>query len=178
MQLRRNNHHDSVLLGSDVVLATPDVQRLALSMVPGVASWRHTPETCVVLATDGVWDVVSNTEAARFISSRAGRQLPSQQQPSLAEIAGELLDHCFSPRTGGAHRGQDSPLGSTDNMTCAIVQFAEGCVPVPTGSGSVNYALLQPHRPGESRSSTAAPSPVRTSPQLLHRHHTPRRPIT
>ena len=58
----------------------------------------------VVLACDGVWDVMSNEEVAAFVCQRAGTT------DRLDATAAELLDNCLE-------------RGSADNMTIYIVKL-------------------------------------------------------
>jgi len=67
----------------------------------------------IVLACDGIWDVMSNQEVVDFVRARIAQKLPPEQ------ISEELLDHCLAP---------DSQLGGLgcDNMTAIIVCLLQG----------------------------------------------------
>ena len=102
---------------AQIITAEPDV--LTRTLVPG--------DEFMVLACDGVWDVMSNDEVVQFVRERiaAGAPLPA--------IAEQLMDACLAQdpkQTGG--------IGG-DNMTCLVVQFPErsgGPAPAEfTGSG-------------------------------------------
>lgn len=67
----------------------------------------------MVLACDGIWDCVSNQEAATFIRKEVAKNVP------LKEICEKLMDHCLSDGTGGAGVG-------CDNMTVEIIAFLNG----------------------------------------------------
>lgn len=70
----------------------------------------------IVLACDGVWDVMTNQDVCDFVRPRL------QQQMDVKEIGVQLLDHCITEdpqKTGG--------LG-TDNMTALIVKLKESTV--------------------------------------------------
>lgn len=64
---------------------------------------RDSSARFVVLACDGVWDVMTNEEVATFVLERASRT-------TLENIAAQLLDECL-------HRQ------STDNMSVYIIQL-------------------------------------------------------
>jgi len=71
-----------------------------------------TPEDeFVILACDGIWDVMTNQEAVDFVRERLLKKM------ELGQIAQEVLDHCITEdpaKTNG--------LG-TDNMTVLIVKL-------------------------------------------------------
>lgn len=62
----------------------------------------------VVVACDGIWDVMSNQEVVDFVRKRLANRSPPEQ------ICEELLDHCLAP---------DCQMGGIgcDNMTAIIV---------------------------------------------------------
>lgn len=67
----------------------------------------------LVLACDGIWDVLSNQEVVNFVR----RRIAQKMQPE--EICEELLDHCLAPDC------QFGGLGC-DNMTVILVCFLQG----------------------------------------------------
>jgi protein phosphatase 1G len=82
-----------------IVTCCPDVKQVDLG-----------PEDeFLVLACDGIWDVMTSQEVVDFVSQR----LPSAK--SLSPLCGEILDHCLSPST----RQQEG----CDNMSIIIVQL-------------------------------------------------------
>lgn len=85
-----------------VVSAEPDVQ-----VVP-----RQPGDEFLVIACDGVWDVMSSQDAVDFIRER----LASSPGIPLSEVAEDLLDHSLA-------------IGSTDNMTVVLVSFEEPPAP-------------------------------------------------
>lgn len=85
-----------------VLIAVPDV--LEVSMLKG-------QEKYLIIACDGVWDVLTNEECARFIDSK---MVELKNDIGLACEA--LLDRCCAPTAPG--------LG-TDNMTVVVVQFKD-----------------------------------------------------
>jgi len=98
---------NSVLPPQDqLITCTPDVLTYA----------RQPNDEFMVIACDGVWDVVSSQQAVDFIRRRLGNLLDGSLKPEA--VAESLLDACLSPdlqQTGG--------LGG-DNMSLIIVVFA------------------------------------------------------
>lgn len=72
---------------------------------------RSSLDAFVILACDGVWDVMSSQEAVDFV----GKQLykGGGASKSIAEVCDALLLRCLE-------------LGTTDNMTAMIVQLSSG----------------------------------------------------
>ena len=93
---------------AQIITAEPDV--IVQPLVP--------EDEFMVLACDGVWDVMSNEEVCDFV-----RQRVSAGGSTLAAIAEEVLDNCVAEdpkKTGG--------IGG-DNMTCVVVTFDTTTVP-------------------------------------------------
>ncbi|CAD7082370.1 unnamed protein product [Hermetia illucens] len=86
-----------------IVTAYPDVQTREIT-----EDWEF-----IVLACDGIWDVMSNEDVAEFCRKRIGMGLYPE------EICEELMTHCLAPdyQMGG--------LGG-DNMTVVLVCFLHG----------------------------------------------------
>lgn len=81
----------------------------AISAKPDVVVHQITPQDeFVVLACDGVWDVMSNEDVVTFVKRRL------QKTNDLASICENIFDECLAPSAPG--------LGC-DNMTMIIVQF-------------------------------------------------------
>ena len=72
----------------------------------------------MVLARDGVWDVMSNEEVLAFTRERIGKM-------HLSRIAEELMDNCMAEDPK-----KTSGIGG-DNMTALVVQFKQ-----PGGAGA------------------------------------------
>lgn len=84
-------------------IAYPDVETREIT-----EDWEF-----LVLACDGIWDVLSNEEVIEFCRKRIGMGLYPE------EICEELMTHCLAPdcQMGG--------LGG-DNMTVVLVCFLHG----------------------------------------------------
>ncbi|XP_068445038.1 protein phosphatase 1G isoform X2 [Clinocottus analis] len=67
----------------------------------------------MVIACDGIWNVLSSQEVVDFISERI-KPDKSGNVRLLSSIVEELLDHCLAPDTSGDGTG-------CDNMTCIII---------------------------------------------------------
>jgi protein phosphatase 1G len=85
-----------------MVVATPDITSFDLKK----------GDEFVILACDGIWDVMSNQEAVDFVRKRikAGQDLMS--------ICEDMCDHCLAPNLQGMCRG-------ADNMSVIVVLFKE-----------------------------------------------------
>lgn len=100
----RHKQDKSRNAAQQIITCKPDVRTLH----------RQPNDEFMVLACDGVWDVLSSEECINFIRQRLS---PSQTTSSLSEILEDMLDHCCSPdlnRTRG--------LGG-DNMSAILVTF-------------------------------------------------------
>lgn len=88
-----------------MISALPDIKVLTL----------NEDHEFMVIACDGIWNVMSSQEVVDFVSERlktnAGKNKP------LSAIIEELLDHCLAPDTSGDGTG-------CDNMTCMIITFS------------------------------------------------------
>jgi protein phosphatase 1G len=85
---------------AQIITAEPDILTIELTE----------EDDFMVLACDGIWDVLENQEVVDFIHARLGDKKPE-------DIASELLDHCL------ASDPRESRGKGCDNMTCCIVQF-------------------------------------------------------
>ncbi|KAG5266944.1 hypothetical protein AALO_G00238030 [Alosa alosa] len=87
-----------------MISALPDVKVLTL----------NEEHDFMVLACDGIWNVMSSQEVVDYISERMKPK--DGEHRSLTSIVEELLDHCLAPDTSGDGTG-------CDNMTCMIITF-------------------------------------------------------
>jgi len=69
----------------------------------------------IILACDGIWDVVTNEEAVQFV--REGLR----SQKKVSSVVSDLLSRCLAENVSGNLLG-------TDNMTCLVVVFKEGAL--------------------------------------------------
>lgn len=97
-----------------MISAMPDVKVLTL----------NEDHDFMVIACDGIWNVLSSQEVVDFISERIKPDQSGKARP-LSSIVEELLDHCLAPDTSGDGTG-------CDNMTCIIVTLRPH--PSPTQS--------------------------------------------
>lgn len=64
----------------------------------------------LIIACDGIWDVLSNQEAVEFVRKRI------KQGMKLRQICEQMCDYCLAPDLKGLCRG-------ADNMSVIIVMF-------------------------------------------------------
>lgn len=89
-----------------MISAMPDVKVLTL----------NEEHDFMVIACDGIWNVLSSQEVVDFVSERIKPNDKGVVRP-LSSIVEELLDHCLAPDTSGDGTG-------CDNMTCMIITFS------------------------------------------------------
>ncbi|XP_066482920.1 protein phosphatase 1G isoform X1 [Tiliqua scincoides] len=83
----------------------------------------------MVIACDGIWNVMSSQEVVDFVQSKITQKSESGELRSLSSIVEELLDRCLAPDTSGDGTG-------CDNMTCIIISFKPRPNQVPSAEGS------------------------------------------
>ncbi|CAL8243492.1 unnamed protein product [Lota lota] len=88
-----------------MISAMPDVKVLTL----------HDDHDFMVIACDGIWNVLSSQEVVDFVSERIKPDQAGKVRP-LSAIVEELLGQCLAPDTTGDGTG-------CDNMTCMIISF-------------------------------------------------------
>merc|ERR1712178_254697 len=74
-----------------------------------IGGFRTQKDEFIVMACDGIWDVMTSQEVTDFVRQRLRKGL------APGEVAKQLLHKCLSPNPK-----QTNGLG-TDNMTCIIV---------------------------------------------------------
>lgn len=94
---------DDLPAEEQIICSTPDV--LIRELGPD--------DEFIILACDGIWDVLSNQEACDFVRPKLLEGM------DVSQIGVELLDRCISPDPK-----ETNGLG-TDNMTAVIIKFNE-----------------------------------------------------
>jgi len=89
-----------------IICSTPDIME----------EKRSAEDEFLLLACDGIWDVMTNQEAIDFIRERI---ITREEPMSLKQALTELLDRCLCP---DAHTERPIPKG-TDNMTALIMRL-------------------------------------------------------
>lgn len=96
--------------------AGPEEQMICST--PDVLTFEREPrDEFMVLACDGIWDVLANQDVVDFIRERLPRCTDSSSTEPLSRILEELLDACISPNLA-----LTAGLGG-DNMTAVLVVF-------------------------------------------------------
>lgn len=101
----RHKQDRSLNAAQQIITSTPDIKTFH----------RQPNDEFMVVACDGVWDVLSNDDVVTFIRQRL--PLTPNTNVSLSQILEDMLDACLSP---DLHRTQG--LGG-DNMTAVLVTF-------------------------------------------------------
>lgn len=78
-----------------------------MSVCPDVYEWQGEAGDCLILACDGVFDVMSNQDLAALVSNRVA------DGAEVGAIASEVITTCLE-------------RNSRDNMTCMVVVFGDG----------------------------------------------------
>lgn len=99
----RYKMNSTLLPKEQIITAEPDVQHIQLM----------NEDTFLLLACDGIWDVLSNQQAVDFVRQRLSQGM------SPTDCANELLDACLAKDPREA-RGV-----GCDNMTAAIIAFRQ-----------------------------------------------------
>ncbi|RHY68729.1 hypothetical protein DYB34_009290 [Aphanomyces astaci] len=113
-------------LGDFVYKQRPDLRAedQQVSAEPDVKAVERTKDfEFLLLACDGVWDVMSNEDACAFV-----RSLLAHGESNMGLICEEVLDHCLS-------------LGSRDNMSIVVVKFPGARI--GTGDGVAGLRKLR-----------------------------------
>lgn len=96
----------------------------AVTAQPEILSTHiHEGDEFIILACDGIWDVMTNQQAVDFVRDRLRQGMP------LAQICEQACDFCLAPSTEGSGVG-------CDNMSIVVVQLKPSLIK-KTGSGKV-----------------------------------------
>jgi serine/threonine protein phosphatase PrpC len=68
----------------------------------------HPDDKFLILACDGIWDILTNDQAVAFVDTRLGQNM----DPS--KICSQMCDHCLATNTQGIGKG-------CDNMSAMVV---------------------------------------------------------
>ncbi|XP_053976203.1 probable protein phosphatase 2C T23F11.1 isoform X1 [Hylaeus volcanicus] len=93
-----------------IVTAFPEVRQYQIT-----EDWEF-----VILACDGIWDVMTSAEVVNFVRTRISTCSPGQEHDTTypEDICEELMNHCLAP---------DTLMGTgCDNMTVVLVCFLHG----------------------------------------------------
>jgi len=95
-------------------VATFPQERQQVSCEPEVTVLkREAKDDYLILACDGIWDVMTNEDCVQFVRKKVQRG-----ETDLGAICEAIADHCLG-------------LNSRDNMTCCIVQLPGAVLPSP-----------------------------------------------
>lgn len=100
--------NDKLSWKEQAVTAAPDVTVTTL----------HSTDQFIVIACDGIWDVLSNEECCALLKKLLDTyttNLPDEQTPDISLVCEHVLDHCLA-QSGTAEVGND-------NMSIIVVQF-------------------------------------------------------
>lgn len=118
----------------------------AVTALPELLRGERTSEDeFLVLACDGIWDVLSSQQVADFVRKRLRKGF------SPVEVAEQLMERCLSPSPK-----ETNGLG-TDNMTCLIVTL--NALPEKASRKFSLPSILQQFVPSWSHQSSAAQQP-------------------
>jgi len=95
--------NDRLAQNEQIVISEPDVEECVVT-----EEWDF-----IVIACDGIWDVLSNQAVCQFVYEKIADNIPPDQ------ICEQLMDRCLSP---------DCQVGAVgcDNMTVVLVCFLNG----------------------------------------------------
>jgi serine/threonine protein phosphatase PrpC len=86
-----------------IVTSSPDLQIVDLT----------DSDRFLILACDGIWDILTNDEAVSFVAQRLDKGTDPHK------ICEEMCDHCLASNTEGIGKG-------CDNMSAMVVVFRWG----------------------------------------------------
>lgn len=136
---------------------------------PDVLTFEREPhDEFMVLACDGIWDVLANQDVVDFIRERLPRCTGSGSTEPLSRILEELLDACISPNLA-----LTAGLGG-DNMTAVLVVFNReptACTGVADDAVQLSEKPAQEHEGLEPKQSSASSTRPQRCEGLSGGHH-------
>lgn len=94
---------------------TPSRQAVICTPEIVVRERKSDEDMYLILACDGIWDVMSNEEVGEFVVKHVSKRVANEEEDILAKVGDDLLDLCLDK-------------GSQDNMSVQILSFpASGC---------------------------------------------------
>ncbi|XP_066272215.1 protein phosphatase 1G-like isoform X2 [Branchiostoma lanceolatum] len=121
-----------------------------ITSLPDVRSIDMQPEDeFMVLACDGIWNVLTSQQVVDFVRNRLAEETPDGGKRTLSSICEELFDLCLAPDTTGDGTG-------CDNMTCIVVKLhnSQSAAKRPLESGQSEASQAKKPRPDEPDTSS------------------------
>ncbi|XP_078599728.1 protein phosphatase 1G-like isoform X2 [Branchiostoma floridae x Branchiostoma japonicum] len=136
-----------------------------ITSLPDVRSIDMQPDDeFMVLACDGIWNVLTSQQVVDFVRNRLAEETPDGGKRTLSSICEELLDACVKPDTCGSQTLFDLCLApdttgdgtGCDNMTCIIVKLhsSQSGAKRPLESGQTEASQAKKPRPDEPDTSS------------------------
>ncbi|XP_078670201.1 protein phosphatase 1G-like isoform X2 [Branchiostoma floridae x Branchiostoma belcheri] len=113
--------NEDLPLKDQMITSLPDVRTIDMQQ----------DDEFMVLACDGIWNVLTSQQVVDFVRNRLAEETPDGGKRTLSSICEELLDACVKPDTSGSETLFDLCLApdttgdgtGCDNMTCIIVKL-------------------------------------------------------